>query len=32
MEWSTVAASVFFGTIAVLLIEDIVVGLKKNGD
>jgi hypothetical protein len=31
MEWTSIAGLVFLGIIAVLLIEDIVVGCKKNG-
>jgi hypothetical protein len=31
MEWSSIAGLVFLGIIAVLLVEDIIVGFKKNG-
>jgi hypothetical protein len=31
MAWSGLAGLIFLGIIVVLLIEDIVVGLKKNG-
>jgi len=30
MAWSSIAGLIFLGIIIVLLIEDIVVGLKKN--
>jgi hypothetical protein len=31
MEWTSIAGLVFLSIIAMLLIEDVVVGYKKNG-